>query len=89
MIFLNFFQNFTMTSFLGNFEAQCYYQEALKLTKGYRPIMEKLGEPVKFKPIDISDEFNYQDEKIARVNPILFSHKHLNNYACLRLKFQW
>lgn len=49
------------------FAEQSYYKEAIELIKGYKPAMEKLGEPVFAKKIDLSDAFNYQDDKEARV----------------------
>jgi len=46
--------------------------EAIQLLKGYKPIIDKLGEPISASLIDASDQFNYhnENEKIARVNSI-------------------
>jgi hypothetical protein len=46
---------------------QSYYKEAVELVKNYKPIGAKLGQPIVIKPIDLSDAFNYHDEKEARV----------------------
>ena len=47
---------------------QSYYAEALSLLKGYEPVVSRLGEPIEIKALDISDKFNYQDEKRAQVS---------------------
>jgi hypothetical protein len=57
----------TLIQFQDSFADQPYYKEALELIKGYKPISEKLGEPVYAKRVDLSDPFNYHDEKTARV----------------------
>jgi hypothetical protein len=59
----NFFYSFKET-----FSKQPYYSEAIELIKEYKPIVEKLGDPIHCSAIDISDSFNYQDETEARVN---------------------
>jgi len=41
------------------------------LLKGYKPIIDKIGEPISAGFIDVSDDFNYHEEKnekIARVS---------------------
>ena len=48
-----------------------YYKEAIELTKNYKPIIDKLGgEPIVFKPVDLSDKWNHHDdsEVVARVS---------------------
>ena len=45
-----------------------YFKEATELIKGYKPIANKLGEPYYFKKVQLNDNFNYVDEKMARVN---------------------
>jgi hypothetical protein len=56
--------------FKGSFAEQSYYKEAIELIKGYKPIMEKLVEPVVFKKLDMSDSFQYHDGKRAQVDLI-------------------
>jgi hypothetical protein len=34
------------------------------------PLADKLGRPIKYRKIDIADEFNYQDESTAKINSI-------------------
>jgi hypothetical protein len=46
---------------------QLYYKEAVELIKGYKPAMEKLGEPVVIQRVDLSDSFNYSDLEKAKV----------------------
>lgn len=53
------------------FAQQSYYSEAIQLLKGYKPIIDKIGEPISAGFIDVSDDFNYHEEKnekIARVS---------------------
>lgn len=52
---------------LDKFSTQPYYESGIDLLKGYKPALEKLGEPIEFKKIEITDEFNYHDETTARV----------------------
>ena len=49
------------------FAEQTYYKEAMVLIKGYKPMMDKLGEPVFAKSLDMSDPFQYHDGKTAKV----------------------
>ena len=53
--------------FIEKFSEQPYFKEALELVKGYKPITEKLGEPIYANRLDLSDPFNYHDGKTARV----------------------
>jgi hypothetical protein len=43
---------------LGIFIEKPFYEEALILTRGYKPITEKLVEPIKPLNIDTSNSFN-------------------------------
>ena len=54
-----------------SFAKQSYYVKSIELLKGYKPAMDRLGEPIVAKLIDVSDEFNYQDLEIARVNHLI------------------
>jgi hypothetical protein len=44
--------------FIGIFIEKPFYEEALILTRGYKPITEKLVEPIQPLKIDTSNEFN-------------------------------
>ncbi|CAF0793252.1 unnamed protein product [Brachionus calyciflorus] len=57
----------TQNKIAKNFSNETYFKEAVELIKGYTPAMEKLGQPVRIKKIDISDDFNYQDLEKAKV----------------------
>ncbi len=46
---------------------QSYYCEAVELIKNYEPAVKKLGVPLVFPKIDLSDKFNYHDEHKAQV----------------------
>ena len=45
-------------SFSGIFTEKSFFEEALYLTRGYKPIIDKLVEPIKPLKIDTSDNFN-------------------------------
>ena len=40
------------------FTEKSFFEETLALTRGYKPIMDKLGEPIQPLKIDTSNEFN-------------------------------
>jgi len=54
------------------FTEKSFYEEALTLTRGYKPITEKLVEPVKPLTIDTSDKFNVLTLLGAQVSPNRF-----------------
>jgi hypothetical protein len=58
---------FTRFNLSDKFSKQKYYNEGIKLLEGYAPLVEKLGSPIKYKKVDISDDFNYHDSQTARV----------------------
>ena len=47
-----------MPSILGLFTEKSFYEEAITLTRGYKPIREKLVEPIQPLKIDTGNEFN-------------------------------
>jgi hypothetical protein len=59
--------NRSKTILKDKFSKQKYYNEGIRLLEGYAPLADKLGRPIKYRKIDIADEFNYQDESTAKV----------------------
>lgn len=59
---------FILFFFQVTFSDQVYYKEAVELIKGYKPMIDRLGEPVAIRKIDVSDGFNYQDLEKAKVS---------------------
>merc|ERR550539_667373 len=55
----------TQAKLASNVTLQPYYEEAISLTKGYKPLTDKLGEPLYFKKVDVSDKFNFADQQEA------------------------
>jgi len=49
-----------------------FYDEALNLTRGYKPITEKLVEPIEPLQIDPTSKFNALSALNAQVSPLLF-----------------
>jgi hypothetical protein len=52
----------------GIYTSKPFYDEALTLTRGYKPITEKLIEPIQPLKIDTSNEFNTLTLLGAQVN---------------------
>ena len=49
-----------------------YYKESLSLLKGYKPAMDKLGEPIKAGAIRDEDEFNQMKDNCVQIRlPII------------------
>jgi hypothetical protein len=54
------------------YSRQSYYKESLLLLKGYKPAMDKLGEPIKAGAIRDEDEFNQIKENNVQIKlPII------------------
>ena len=68
-----------------------YFKEATELIKGYKPIANKLGEPYYFKKVQLNDNFNYVDEKMARVIIFLINIcvKDRYKFDILRQKYRY
>ena len=45
-----------------------YCKESVELLKGYRPAMDKLGDPLTVEKIDVKDPFNVTDTNSLQVN---------------------
>jgi hypothetical protein len=48
--------------------AMPYYEEAINVFNSYKPGLDRLGRPVKFRRIDATDEFNFINQKYGHVN---------------------
>lgn len=57
-----------MSSFLELFLEKSFYKEALELTCGYKPIAEKLVEPIEPLQIDPTSSFNILSQLGAQVS---------------------
>jgi hypothetical protein len=51
----------------GDLTKESYYINSVELLKGYRPAMDKLGEPIKIESLEEKDEFNLIEDKAAKV----------------------
>lgn len=68
---LSFFSRFCIDRSLDMFIEQSFYQEALELTRHYKPILEKLGEPIEPLQVDPTSRFNYLASQAAQVSRLI------------------
>ena len=64
---------FSIIRCLGLFLEQSFFEEALDLTRGYKPITEKLVEPIQSLQIDTTNRFNHLSAYVAQVSRSIFS----------------